>query len=143
MARRTVTNARYQVEGLFEVRKALKDLSEDATKEMKVTHRAAANIVANQAKFEVPVRSGRLRRSIRGASSVSGGQVKAGGARAPYAGPIHFGWPTRPDPSKRWRGGPISPQPFIYEAADRRIDEVVDAYEQRIGELIRSYRLGG
>jgi hypothetical protein len=126
-----------------EIRRAMKDLSDSSKVDMKSTHRAVAEIVARQAKYEVPVRTGRLRSTIRTRSTLTQGRVVAGMGRVPYAGPIHFGWPTRPDPSKRWRGGPISPQPFIYEAADRRIDEVVDAYEQRIGELIRSYRLGG
>lgn len=126
-----------------EIRKAMKDLSDSSKSDMKATHRSVAEIVARQARYEVPVRTGRLRNTIRTRSTLTQGRVVAGMARVPYAGPIHFGWPTRPDPSKGWRGGPIRPQPFIYEAADRRIDEVVDAYEQRIGELIRSYRLGG
>ena len=84
-----------------EIRRAMKDLSDSSKSDMKVTHRAVAEIVARQAKYEVPVRTGRLRSTIRTRSTLTQGRVVAGMARVPYAGPIHFGWPTRPDPSKR------------------------------------------
>jgi hypothetical protein len=133
--------ARIQINGLKETRAALRGVSVDSKQDIKQAHRAAAEIVAKQAKYEVPRRSGALEASIRAAATQTQGKVKAGFARTPYAGPIHFGWPTRPNPAKGWRGGPIRPQPFIYEAADKRIDEVVGAYEKRVGEIIRKYGL--
>jgi preprotein translocase subunit SecD len=129
--------ARIQVEGLREVRRALNKVSDDSKNEMRSTHLDAAQVVERQAKYEVPIRTGRLRGSIRAAATKTRGNVKAGGYGIKYAGPIHFGVP-------RTRGRPanIRPQPFIYEAADKRLDEVMDVYERRIGELIRRYGLG-
>lgn len=132
---------RIQIEGLRETRRALKAISADAAKDMRPAHLEAAEIVARQSKFEVPVRSGALRNSIRAAATQTRGQVRVGSVGVPYAGPIHFGWPTRPRPSKGWYGGPIEAQPFIYEAADRRVDEVLDAYDARLAALSRRYGL--
>ena len=44
----------------------------------------------------------------------------------PYAGVIHFGWPRHN----------IEPQPFLYDALDRRSDEVIKLYEDRITDLV-------
>lgn len=127
---------RWEVEGLREARRELRGLGDDFRTEMKGTHTAAADVVARQARVLAPDRTGRLARSVRAHGTTTTGSVKAGvGLR--YAGPIHFGWPGRPNRAKGWRGGPIRPQPFIYDAADQRIDEVVDVYEQRVEELIR------
>jgi hypothetical protein len=53
--------------------------------------------------------------------------VRAGRTSVPYAGPIHFGWPAHN----------IEPTPFLYDALDQRRSEVIDLYEQRVGDLIR------
>lgn len=124
-----------------EVRRELRRLSDDSKNELKTTHKEAAELVARQARFLVPVRSGRLLASVRATSTTTKGQVRAGGGRVRYAGPIHFGWPGRPNRAKGWRGGPIAPQPFIYEAADRRIGDVVTLYERRLTDLIRQHGL--
>jgi hypothetical protein len=52
--------------------------------------------------------------------------VTAGSRSVPYAGPIHFGWPRHN----------IKPQPFLYDAADRRINDVVNVYEKRVDALV-------
>ena len=127
---------RIQIEGLREARRKIRAISDDYKTEMKDTHRAAAEVVADQAKFEVPVRSGRLRASIRTGATTTRGQVKAGGYGVKYAGPIHFGVPRQTG-----RPANIRPQPFIYEAADKRIRAVVDVYEERVAELIRRREL--
>ena len=49
-----------------------------------------------QARVRVPVRTGRLRASIRSRPTTRGVRVLTGGTiRTPYAEPIHFGWPKR------------------------------------------------
>lgn len=125
-----------EVEGARETRKKLRDL-EDGLKDLKAAHKEAAEVVAKHAAFLVPVRKGRLKATIRAAGTQREGVVRAGMARVPYAGPIHFGWPSRPNKAKGWRGGPIRPQPFIYEALDQRIAQVLNVYEDRVERLIR------
>jgi hypothetical protein len=106
------------IDGLNQLRRAFKTLSANATEDFKAAGYASATIVADEAKSLVPVVSGRLRDSIRAAMVQSGGKVRAGVKAVPYAGPIHFGWGRRN----------ITPQPFLYQAIDRRHAEVLDTY---------------
>jgi len=121
-----------QIEGLKEVNAALRSMSKDTRDDMKATHKRAAAIVIAGAKRFVPVRTGRLAESIRDGSTQRMGRVRVGSASVPYAGPIHFGWPSRS----------IKPQPFIYDALDGRRDEVVRVYVQRIDSLTVKYFKG-
>ena len=57
--------------------------------------------------------------------------VRAGFARVPYAGPIHFGWRKRN----------IQPQPFLYEALDKRRNEVFDRYNKEVRNILKDKRL--
>jgi hypothetical protein len=82
-------------------------------------------MVAGTARTLVPVRSGRLAKSIRAGVTARTGVVRAGTKDVPYAGPIHFGWFVRKPPAV---GGPIQPQPFLYDALDARRDEVMERY---------------
>lgn len=125
------TGGMAKIEGLSKLSRALKDVSDDARDDMKETHRRAGQIVVDAAAGFVPVRSGALLASLRTAPTTRQGRVRVGNAAVPYAGPIHFGWPARN----------IRPNPFIYEVLDRRRDEVLRLYEQRIGEIIKKYDL--
>jgi hypothetical protein len=101
--------------------------------DLKDLHKRLADDVADSAKRKVPVRSGRLQRSIRGSGTKTAARVRTGNNRksgptsVPYAGPIHFGWGARG----------IRPQPFLYEALDDRRHEVMDAYNRQVREIIR------
>jgi len=76
--------------------------------------------------------------SIRTTGTKTGGYVRAGSRKAvPYAGPVHFGWPTRPNPAKGWRGGPIRPNPFLYDALDARREQVQDMFYKGITKVAR------
>ena len=124
--RKKMNESAVEIKGLKELNKALRQAAdEDLKKEIKAAHLEAAKAVADQAKFEIPVRSGRLRDSIRATGTLKGGLVRAGSARVPYAGPIHFGWKARN----------IRPQPFIYEALDKRIGDVLAAYEKSLQDV--------
>lgn len=128
-----------EVEGARELRRHLARIkNKELNKQLKTANKEAAEPVADKAKQLAPVRSGRLARSIKSAATLREGRVKAGSAaRVPYAGPIHFGWPSRPNPARGWRGGPIRPQPFIYHALDRRREQVRQAYEEAMDRLAR------
>ena len=52
----------------------------------------------------------------------------AGRAAVPYAGVIHFGWAAHS----------IAPQPFLYDAADSRADEVLAKFHEDINKQARS-----
>lgn len=118
--------ARIQVHGAKELRRALTRMGADV-KDLTRIHKEAAEDVARVARERAPVRSGRLRKSVKARATRTRGTVQAGGGAVVYAGPIHFGWPKRN----------IEPQPFIYDALDERRDEVIGRYEERIAELVR------
>jgi hypothetical protein len=115
-----------QIEGATELRRAMKRMGKDLS-DLTQVNREAAKPVLERAKEIVPRRSGTLGRSIRVTASRSGAKVLAGKNGVPYAGPIHFGWPSRN----------IESQPFLYDAVADRHGQVVDIYESKIGTLIR------
>ena len=119
------SRGRIEVQGVKVITKRLKQMDDGTRKELKSIYIQSANIVFRNAMPRVPVRSGRLRASLRVSASTRSGSVRAGGKRsAPYAGPVHFGWPNRPNVARSWYGGPIRPNPFLYSALDARRDEV-------------------
>lgn len=81
-------------EGLAELQRDLKKAGASLD-DMKDANRKIAQTVVSPAKREVPVKSGRLRSSIKGEGTTRQAVIAAGDSGAPYAGPIHFGWPTR------------------------------------------------
>jgi hypothetical protein len=121
-----------RIEGGRELRRAFREAGDDMS-DLKDLHKRLADDVADSAKRKVPVRSGRLQRSIRGSGTKTAARVRTGNNRksgptsVPYAGPIHFGWSARG----------IKPKPFMYEALDDRRQEVVDAYNRQVQEIIR------
>lgn len=112
----------FRVEGLNKLLRALEQLDDEAKQQFKAVGKWAGEQVAKEARGIVPVRTGRLQKSIKASPTGRGAVVRAGRAAVPYAGPIHFGWGRRN----------IFPQPFLYQAADRRFDEVVDQYLAQI-----------
>ena len=96
-------------------------------KDMQRTNKAAAKPVSDRAREIVPRLTGTLASSIRPTATQKEGAVLAGSRSVPYAGPIHFGWPSRN----------IEPHPFLYDALDQRRDEVVSVYNDRVEALVR------
>jgi hypothetical protein len=70
--------------------------------------------------------TGALAGSIRAGRGKTKAVVRAGGAKAPYAGVIHYGWPARN----------IAPHPFLTDALSRRHEQIYAALEQGIDALL-------
>lgn len=107
-----------EIEGLNKLLRALEKLDEEAKQSFKNAGSQVGRLVAQQAREEVPVRSGRLQNSIRAVNTGRGAKVRAGSARVPYAGPIHFGWRQRNIVGNR----------FLYRAVDKKADIALDLY---------------
>lgn len=73
-----------------------------------------------------PVRTGRLRNTIRGNKAKAKAIVIAGRARTPYAGAINYGWPNRG----------IKPSLFMQRADKALADKAVDMLEAGIDRAI-------
>lgn len=117
---------RIEVHGARELERAMRHV-QDGLKDLKDLNEAIGQMVADEARERVPVRTGALRGTIRPARRARGATVRAGSRKVPYAGPVHFGWPARN----------IDPQPFLYDAIDARRGEVIEAYRDRVDTLIR------
>lgn len=130
-----MTTPHVEVAGARELRRQLRAMQRgiDGLRDL---HKDLGELVGDRAAQLVPVQSGRLRGTIRAAGQATGAVVRAGYAVVPYAGPVHFGWPSRPNSARDWRGGPIPPNPFLYDALDDRRGEVFDQYERRVGRMI-------
>lgn len=113
-----------KIEGLKELSAHFKKLSAELPKELKAVSKDAAEIVATEARGIVPVLSGKLRGKIKAGATAKGGDVRVNGLV--YAKPIHFGW-------KRHN---IKPNPFLYKARDKRVDEVIAKFQKGLHDLI-------
>lgn len=126
-------------------KEAIRDLARrgDRVKvEVKKLNLEAARDVAREAQRHVPRQSGRLASSIRAAGQLRQGVVRVGSASVPYAGPIHFGWRRR---GHKWGvpgqvgGGPITANPFLYDAAALRRADVTRRYAEALNALLRRH----
>ena len=114
--------------------RALEAVEEECTS--KAVHKAAAETVADGARPFTPVASGRARRSIRASGTKKSGVVRAGGPALPWIPPLHFG-----DPPPRAQGGYMEPQPFLYDGADTRRDDVEELFFRKLNDALRKQGL--
>jgi len=122
-----------KVKNLREVTKALKAVGVPADA-IKKAGKESGEIVANEARTLVPVRTGKLRNSIRvsalarGKVSVLAGNNRNSLSAVPYANPIHWGWFKRN----------IKPQPFFVKALGYTREEVFENYFNQMQKLIKT-----
>lgn len=117
-----------RVEGLREARRQLARLGGDAKTTVKAANKDAAEVVVEYAERRVPVRTGRLKGSLRALASGASARAVAGSAAVPYAAVIHWG---------RIKGGRINGRPYLWNAAAEANDEVVVIYERAVAEAVR------
>lgn len=112
-----------KVEGMRRLRRELKRAGVDLS-DLRDVNLQAAQTVAGA--VLPPRRTGRLAGSIRPGASRTAGVVRAGGARIPYAGPIHWGWPAHR----------IEAQPFLVDAAQRTEPTWVEQYMTELDRVL-------
>jgi len=106
--------------------------------EIKRAGSESGELVANEARTLVPVRTGKLRDSIRVSKTLRKVTIQAGNNRKsksgiPYANPIHWGWFKRN----------IKPQPFFVKALGITRDEVFRNYYDQLDRLIAKQNAKG
>tara|TARA_B100000902_G_C26851684_1_gene688548 strand:- start:14 stop:412 length:399 start_codon:yes stop_codon:yes gene_type:complete len=119
-------NTAVTVFGGVELRRALKEVADD-TDDLKEMNKAIAEMVAEEARWRVPVKTGRLRASIKSWGAASKARVTAGSKRLPYAMVNHWGWPQRN----------IEGTYFITEALEAKRKEILDFYEIEVEQILR------
>lgn len=110
-----------------ELRKAFEQAEDDVNKRLAQANLLAAQVVVQRALPKVPVRSGRLKASVKALGSKRRGEVKAGGKKVPYANTIHWG--------SRRRG--IKARPFLHDAARESEARVRQVYERAIDDIVK------
>jgi hypothetical protein len=122
-----------KVKGYKQAIKALQRIGVPAA-EIKAAGTQSGELVANEARGLVPVRTGALRNSIRVSKALTRVTVSAGNnTRVPYANPIHWGWFKRN----------IKPQAFFIKALGITRDEVYRNYYRTLDKLIESQSTKG
>jgi phage gpG-like protein len=124
-----------RVTGARQLRKTLKEFDGDLS-QLRVAHQAAADKVLARALRDAPVRTGRLKSSLKAKGNNASAVVRSAGRQAPYAAPVHWGWPTRPNRGKGWRGGVIHANPFLYEAVVGFQAEIAADYLAAVDRLM-------
>ena len=101
-----MTDPVVSVVGLARLRRDLRKIGDDLG-DLKDANKRAGSIVAAESARRAPRVSGRLAGSGRASRAAGRASVLFGGARVPYAGPVHWGWPARG----------IEANPFVVDAA--------------------------
>lgn len=129
-----VAKPRVEIEGLKEIQKKLRDLDPALAKELKQINLAVADMVADIARAEVPVRSGAARSTVKPKGEQRYAVIKAGGRKAPYYPLLDFGG-TRGRESKPFRPY-IDGGRYIYPTVGRFHDKIVKEYVMALGQLL-------
>lgn len=137
------THLSVDVVNLKEVQKMIRDVGDtELRKQLREANKSVAQMVVDAALPNVPVKTGKLRQSVKALATQTAAYGKAGSpARVPYAAAIHWGegagnvnastGATFGRPARNIRG-----RPFLWDAADRTINRAVNEYEDQIQQLI-------
>lgn len=119
-----------RVNGLRETVRSLEKFGVQAS-DLKAAFKRIGSFITDDARSLAPVKTGRLAASIRPSNTKNKSIIRAGGARIPYAGVIHYGWP----------GHGIEANPFMTDAIDKNEAKVKEMMEDELNRLIRSLGL--
>lgn len=123
-----------EVENLKEVSAAIRRLGDaDLKKQLREANKSVSQMIVDSALPEVPVRTGKLKQSVKASATATSAYGKAGSpVRVPYAAVIHWGVGDRAG------RGPhnIKARPFLWDAADRVTSRALREYEDQLQKLI-------
>lgn len=119
-----------RIENLKKIIRQMEKAGADA-QDMKDLMYEVGTLVVNGAAGLVPVRSGRLAGNIRASKAKTKAIVRAGGARVPYAGVIHYGWPAHN----------IVANEFLDKAREDRKQQIVSTISDGIDDILRKVDL--
>lgn len=117
------------VEGLREVVRSLEKFGVEVA-DLKAVFKKIGNMVVSDATSLAPRRSGALINTIKASNTKNKSVVRAGSARVPYAGVIHYGGYNN-----------IAPHPFLTDAVAKNKQKAVDEMNDGLADLIRKYNL--
>lgn len=121
-----------RVEGLRETVRQLESLGADKAEISDAGYQAATMLI-REAMPLVPVRSGRLRNTLRPGRIKLGAVARAGSSRIPYANPIHWGWFVDKKTGVKRN---VLPQPFFSKALGYSYQQIIDDYNRNMQKLV-------
>jgi HK97 gp10 family phage protein len=125
-----------KVVGLNEAVKALRAIGVPSSA-IGQASQEAGEIVASVGRSLVPVKTGKLRATIKARKVARKVVVSAGNnTSVPYANPIHFGWNYD---SKNFVQKNIRPRPFFSNALARTRTQVYEAFFDSMEKLLKEY----
>ena len=133
-----MSDFRVEVEGLKELRSALRNLEDKAPKELAKAGKQAAEVPIDTIVARIPYRTGRTRRSVRAFGTQTSAGIRAGGAKSPHLGWLDFGGKRPGDRVARPR---VKAGRYIYPGIKQDEDEIVDTYVDVLHGLLRSLGL--
>lgn len=117
--------AQVEVIGARRLRATMKAADVDI-RELKGVLAQVGSIVAAAGASRAPKLTGALGNSVRSSGTTTSAIVRAGFARVPYAGPIHWGWPARG----------IAANPFLSEAATETEPQWFTVYTDGVEQIL-------
>lgn len=114
-----------RVVGLRKAIRSLEQMGVEAA-DLKDAFQKIGKMVSSEAHTLAPKLDGTLSASIRPSKTKNKAIVRAGGARIPYAGVIHYGGYNN-----------ITANPFLTRALERKQDQAVNEMEEALNDLIR------
>ncbi len=116
-------NGRLRVQGLAKAVRSMERAGADS-QDMKDLMQQLGQMVVRAA--SPPVVSGRLAGTIRAGKGKTKAVVRAGGARAPHAPIIHYGWPARN----------IAPNDFLTQALNAERGDILAALDAGLADIL-------
>lgn len=131
------------VEGLAELRRALKAISATAPKELNAASKEVATFVADDARSTAEGLGGvaaKVAPSIKPSGTASGAAITLGGTAYPMAAGAEFGGRGRPT-TQQFKPHLGRTGYFTYPAIRQNADEIESAYTEKLDDLMRKYDL--
>jgi hypothetical protein len=132
-----------RIDGLKELQRALKTLSKDAPKALRLAGNDAANLVVQDARPRVPIgpgQGGHAASSIKAASTRTQSRVQEGGNRFPYMPWLDFGGAG--GRGKKNRRPFLKKGRYIWASFVDNRQQVQDTLEESLTQVIQSSGLG-
>lgn len=117
-----------EVIGLSRLRATMRAAGMDMSL-LKNLNREAAAAVAPVARARTPIgppAGGHIASTVRVGATQNAGIIRAGNARFPYGGPLHWGWPARG----------IRAQPWLMQAAQANEGRWTDIYQKGVEGIL-------
>lgn len=123
-----------EVKGLKEFARKLRGIDRELARELQRTNKSVAQKVADEARPQVPVLTGRAQKSVKARASAQRSSVVGGGPNVPYYPWLEFG-------GRVGRGKSVSRQKvkagrYIWPAVARHHDDHLDEYVKALNSLL-------